>query len=67
MNVKVKKIKSTLNKFDVSGNSNKGLFAFDPDLNAWVRVEANLDIERKVNLDHLVITDKEQSDFWFAW
>ncbi len=67
MNTMIEKVKSTINRVDVTGKSNKGLFSFDSELNAWVRVDANLDKNNRINVDELVLTDKEQSDLWYAW
>lgn len=67
MSAMVQKLRSSIYNRSYDEDSNKGLFAFDDDLNAWVRVEAHAHDGNLMNKDEVVVTDKKQSDLWFAW
>ena len=47
--------------------SEQRLFTFDPDLNAWVRIENHTQEHEGNTEEELFVTDKDQTNLWFAW
>ncbi|NRA63172.1 MAG: hypothetical protein HRU19_01745 [Pseudobacteriovorax sp.] len=61
------KPKPTAAKAQEADVSSETVFVFDAELNSWVRVEKCSLGQEQYDLEELVLSEKSQGKFWFAW